>query len=66
MGYSRQDFDNHQARKAAWRARERRIMELWPLMSARDIGIELDMTASAVIEAAVKLGLKSRPISARP
>jgi hypothetical protein len=61
-----QDMANHAARKAAWAARDKRIAEMWPLMSVREISMELDITATTAIGAAVRLGLKSRPISARP
>jgi hypothetical protein len=47
-------------------ARRIRIARMWQTMSAREIGIELDMGASSVIREATNMGLKSRKISARP
>lgn len=46
--------------------RDQRICELWTCMSARDIGIEMGLTAQAVLSTVARYGLQSRPISAYP
>jgi hypothetical protein len=42
------------------------IIANWPLISAREIASMIDMNAQTVVRRATELGLKSRPISARP
>lgn len=46
--------------------RRARIVALWPRMSAVEIGIELGMTAQAVLSEAIRAGMPSRPIAAVP
>lgn len=62
------------ARAAAKRTREGRIAaqnriirDCWDRMSIREIAMMVDLTAETVLQRGVKhLGLKSRPIGAKP
>lgn len=57
---------NHQRRKDAIAARRQLIVSLWPTTTVRDIAMMVDMTPDAVCAAAVKAGLKRRPITRMP
>jgi hypothetical protein len=62
----RQGFRTNEERARLATERRNRIAQMWPVMSALEIGIELDMSADAVVADAFKAGLARRPIRMKP